>query len=95
MALTIAIFTIVSTSGAQSTGSFGAGPCRVWDVFLAALNESGGGQDSVQINDSTVVRAHQHAAGAQKMRVLRTRFLAARAVIFCWLSRMSFQGVRS
>ena len=38
----------------------------VWDVLLAALNESGEGQDSVQMVDSTIVRAHQHAAGAKK-----------------------------
>ena len=38
----------------------------LWDVLLTALNESGEGQDSVQMIDSTVVRAHQHAAGAQK-----------------------------
>jgi len=37
-----------------------------WDVLLAALNESCEGQDSVQMIDSTIVRAHQHAAGAQK-----------------------------
>jgi transposase len=53
----------------------------VWDVLLAALNESGAGQDSVQMIDSTIVRAHQHAAGAQKKRqALRTKVLAARAV---------------
>ena len=52
----------------------------VWDVLLAALNESGEGQDSLQMVDSTIVRAHQHAAGAQKKRELRTKVLAARAV---------------
>ena len=52
----------------------------VWDVLLVALNESGEGQDSVQMIDSTIVRAHQHAAGAQKKRALRTKVLAARAV---------------
>ncbi len=40
----------------------------VWDVMLAALNDSGAGQDSVQMIDSTIVRAHQHSAGAQKKR---------------------------
>jgi transposase len=50
----------------------------VWDVMLAALNESGQGQDSVQMIDSTIVRAHQHAAGAQKKRqVLKAKVLAA------------------
>jgi transposase len=38
----------------------------VWDVMLAALNDSGAGQDSLQMIDFTIVRAHQHAAGAQK-----------------------------
>ena len=52
----------------------------VWDVLLAALNESGEGQDSLQMIDSTIVRAHQHAAGAQKKQKLRTKVLAARAV---------------
>ena len=52
----------------------------VWDVLLAALNDSGEGQDSVQMIDSTIVRAHQHAAGAKKNRALRAKVLAARAV---------------
>jgi transposase len=57
----------------------------LWDVLLAALNgsghESGAGQDSVQMIDSTIVRAHQHSAGAQKKRMrLRTKVLAAREV---------------
>ncbi len=38
----------------------------VWDVLLTALSDSGEGQDSVQMIDSTIVRAHQHAAGAKK-----------------------------
>ncbi len=46
--------------------------------MLAALNESGAGQDSVQMIDSTVVRAHQHAAGAQKKRLaLKEKVLGA------------------
>jgi transposase len=50
----------------------------VWDVTLAALNESGAGQDSVQMIDSTIVRAHQHAAGAQKKRqALKAKVLGA------------------
>ena len=52
----------------------------VWDVLLEALNESGSGQDSVQMIDSTVVRAHQHAAGAKGG--LRAKVLAARAAAF-------------
>ena len=50
----------------------------VWDVLLEALNETGEGQDSVQMIDSTVIRAHQHAAGAKGG--LRAKVLAARAV---------------
>ena len=53
----------------------------MWDVILEALNDSGEGQDSVQMIDSTIVRAHQHAAGAQKKRqALKAKVLAARAV---------------
>jgi transposase len=51
----------------------------VWDVILEALNETGQGQDSVQMIDSTIVRAHQHAAGALK-KGIRTKVLAAREV---------------
>ncbi len=52
-----------------------------WDVLLAALNDSGEGRDSLQMIDSTIVRAHQHAAGAQKKRqALGAKVLAARAV---------------
>ena len=50
----------------------------VWDVLLQALNETDEGQDSVQMIDSTVIRAHQHAAGAKGG--LRAKVLAARAV---------------
>ena len=52
----------------------------VWDVLLASLNDTGAGQASVQMIDSTIVRAHQHAAGAKKKRELRTKVLAVRAV---------------
>jgi transposase len=45
----------------------------VWDVLLGALNDRGEGQDSLQMVDSTVVRAHQHAASAQKKRVMRAK----------------------
>ena len=48
----------------------------LWDVILEALNETGQGQDSVQMIDSTIVRAHQHAAGALK-KGIRTKVLAA------------------
>ena len=53
---------------------------QLLNKLLAALNESGEGQDSVQMIDSTIVRAHQHAAGAQKKRALRAKVLAVRAV---------------
>ena len=47
-------------------------------MILAALNESGAGQDSVQMIDSTIVRAHQHAADAQRKRqTLKVEVLAA------------------
>lgn len=37
----------------------------VWDVMLETLNETGGtGHNGVQMNDSTIIGAHQHAAGA-------------------------------
>ena len=49
----------------------------LWDVILEAVNESGEGQDSVQMIDSTIIRAHQHSAGAKKM--VRRKVLAARA----------------
>jgi transposase len=52
----------------------------LWDVMLEALNESGIGHDSLQMIDSTIVRAHQHAAGSK--RGLRKKLLDARAVAF-------------
>jgi transposase len=51
-----------------------------WDVILQALNDSGLGQDSVQMIDSTVVRAHQHAAGAKKKVPLQKQALRARVL---------------
>ena len=55
----------------------------VWDVILEALNESDEGQASVQMIDSTIVRAHQHSAGAKKgdsPQALRITISAVRAV---------------
>ena len=49
----------------------------LWDVILEAVNETGQGQNSLQMIDSTIVRAHQHSAGAKKG--VRTKVLAARA----------------
>lgn len=51
----------------------------VWDVMLEALNDTGAGNDSVQMIDSTIIRAHQHAAGAQT-KGIRTKVLAALVV---------------
>lgn len=51
----------------------------LWDVMLEAMNDTCAGHDSVQMIDSTIIRAHQHAAGALKGGI-RTRVLAARAV---------------
>ena len=50
----------------------------VFDLILEAMNESRMGQDSVQMIDSTVIRAHQHSAGAKKG--VQTKVLAALAV---------------
>lgn len=55
----------------------------VWDVILEALNESDEGQASVQMIDSTIVRAHQHSAGAKKgdsLQALRTTISAVLVV---------------
>jgi transposase len=38
----------------------------VWELMLEALNASGTVPDSVQMIDSTVVRAHHQAAGANR-----------------------------
>lgn len=50
----------------------------IWELMLAALNESGTVPDSVQMIDSTVIRAHHQAAGAKGG--LRNRVLGARKV---------------
>ena len=49
----------------------------LWDLMLDALAE-GGGNDAIQMVDSTSIRAHHCAAGARGG--LKTRLLAARAV---------------
>jgi len=51
----------------------------IWDVMLEAVNETGTRHDNVQMIDSTIIRTHQHAAGALK-KGIRTRVLAALAV---------------
>ena len=48
----------------------------LWDVMLQAFSE-GGGDDALQMIDSTIVRAHHCAAGARGE--LKTRLLAVRA----------------
>jgi transposase len=54
----------------------------LWEALLEALNEGGSrvepSPDRLQMIDSTIVRAHQHAAGAKG--ALRAKVLAARAV---------------
>jgi transposase len=50
----------------------------LWDLILDAFNESGGGNPSLQMIDSTVIRAHHCAAGAKGG--LRNRILAVQKV---------------
>jgi transposase len=52
----------------------------LWDVILEAVNDTGEGHDTVQMIDSTIVRAHQHSAGAKKG--VQTKVLAARAAAY-------------
>jgi len=53
----------------------------LWQTILEALNESEAVPDSVQMIDSTVIRAHHQAAGAKgglKRRVLAVQKVALR-----------------
>jgi transposase len=53
----------------------------VFELMLAALNDGGGGLKSVQMVDSTIIRAHHQAAGAKgglKNRVLGAQRVALR-----------------
>jgi transposase len=53
----------------------------VFELMLVALNDGGGGLKSVQMIDSTIIRAHHHAAGAKgglKNRVLGAQRVALR-----------------
>lgn len=53
----------------------------VFELMLAALNDGGGGLKSVQVVDSTIIRAHHQAAGAKgglKNRVLGAQRVALR-----------------
>lgn len=49
----------------------------IWDVMLATLAESEAADTTMQMIDSTIVRAHQHAAsekgGSQKMLLAEIR----------------------
>ena len=49
----------------------------LWDVLLDALAGSGAAPKTIQMIDSTVIRAHHQAAGAKGG--LKTRLLAVRA----------------
>ena len=54
----------------------------LWDLLLDALAGSGAAPKTVQMIDSTVIRAHHQAAGAKggrKIRVLAARAVASRA----------------
>ena len=53
----------------------------LWELILAALNESEAVPDTVQMIDSTIIRAHHCAAGAKgglKKRVLAVQKVASR-----------------
>lgn len=50
----------------------------LWEDILEALNHAGIAPDKLQMVDSTVIRAHHHAAGAKGG--LRKRLLAVREV---------------
>ena len=53
----------------------------LWELILEALNESEAVPDSVQMIDSTVIRAHHQAAGAKgglKKRVLAVQKVVSR-----------------
>ena len=53
----------------------------LWDAMLEALNASSSDRQSVQMVDSTVIRAHQHAAGGKgglKNKISAVREVACR-----------------
>jgi transposase len=57
----------------------------LWDLLLETLAGSGAVPDTVQMIDSTIVRAHHHAAGAKKgvdATGLAARVSGAREVAF-------------
>lgn len=51
----------------------------LWQLILEVLNESGAVPDGVQMIDSTIIRAHHHAAGAKGG--LRSKVLAVQKVV--------------
>jgi transposase len=58
----------------------------LWELILVALNESEAVPDSVQMIDSTIIRAHHCAAGAKgglKKRVLAVQKVASRPKSTC------------
>lgn len=67
-------------TGTRCSGGSVAGRRRpaVWHVILAALGESEAADNALQTPDSTIVRAHRHAAGGRG-GVIATA-LAVRAV---------------
>ena len=65
---------------------------RLWDLLLEALNDTEGVGETVQMIDSTIIRAHHCAAGARGGRGgLRARVLDAQKVA----SRLKFISVRT
>ena len=53
----------------------------LWELILEALNESGTAPDTVQMIDSTIIRAHHMAAGAKgglKKKLLAVQKVALR-----------------
>jgi len=63
--------------------------CGLWDLLLEALNDTEAIATSLQMIDSTIVRAHHQAAGAKGG--LRKRVLGARKVA----SRQKFISART
>lgn len=61
----------------------------LWDLLLEGLADSGAAPKTVQMIDSTVIRAHHQAAGAKGG--LKIRVLAARAAA----SRVKFMPART
>lgn len=61
----------------------------LWEFLLEALNETEGAGESVQMIDSTIIRAHHCAAGAKGG--LRVRVLGAQEVA----SRLKFTSART